>query len=231
MQNSKFKIDSPLRGIVLDVDGTLIASNDAHAQAFIEAARRVGLDVPPYEEVRRLIGKGGDKLIPEVWGIPSEEGKGKELSSVKGEIFRDRYLPNLQATPGARALLEQFRDDGLKLVVATSAKEEDLKHLLKRAGIEDLIEGGTTASDVEDSKPDPDVMHSAVNKAGLEPTEMLMLGDTPYDVEAASRAGVRTVAVRCGGWSDDDLSGAIAIYDDPADLLSRYSESPFGSAG
>lgn len=213
------------------MDGTLIASNDAHAQAFIEAARRVGLDVPPYEEVRRLIGKGGDKLIPEVWGIPSEEGKGKELSSVKGEIFRDRYLPNLQATPGARALLEQFRDDGLKLVVATSAKEEDLKHLLKRAGIEDLIEGGTTASDVEDSKPDPDVMHSAVNKAGLEPTEMLMLGDTPYDVEAASRAGVRTVAVRCGGWSDDDLSGAIAIYDDPADLLSRYSESPFGSAG
>lgn len=220
--------ESSISAVILDVDGTLIASNDAHAQAFLDAAAELGLEVPPFDAVRRRIGMGGDKLIPDVWGIPAEEGSGKELSTRKGELFRERYLRRLQPTPGTRELLERFKQEGLSLVIATSAKEEDLKGLLDQAGIADLIEVSTSASEVEDSKPDPDVVHSAVEKAGVARSELIMIGDTPYDMEAAGRAGVQIVGVRCGGWGDDDLDGAIAIYDDPADILQSYDRSPFG---
>ncbi len=220
---------SPLSAVILDVDGTLIASNDAHAQAFLDAAAELGLKVPPFDEVRRRIGMGGDKLIPEVWDLTAEEGVGSELSNRKGELFRGRYLRRLQATPGARALLERFRDDGLRLVVATSAQEKDLSGLLEQAQVAELIAESTSASEVEESKPDPDVVLSALEKSGAVASEVIMLGDTPYDMESAGRAGVRIVGVRCGGWRDEDLDGAIAVYEDPADILRHYSESPFGN--
>ncbi|HYJ80259.1 MAG TPA: HAD family hydrolase, partial [Longimicrobiaceae bacterium] len=129
----------------------------------------------------------------------------------------------------ARELLERMRADGLTLVVATSASKDDLGALLKAAGVEDLIDASSTSSDAEESKPDPDIVQAALDAAGCDPGEAVMLGDTPYDIEAASRAGVGCVALRCGGWwSDEDLAGATAVYDDPADLLARYEDSPFG---
>ncbi len=213
---------------ILDVDGTLVDSNDAHARAFLDAAEELGLEVPPFDEVWRRIGKGGDKLIPEVWGFSAESEQGKKLDERKGEIFRERHLPELEPTRGARALLQRMRDDGLKLVVATSASEDDLHGLLERAGVRDLIEDATSADEVEESKPDPDIVHAAMGDAGFPPGLVVMLGDTPYDVEAATRAGVTTIALRCGGWDDEGLTGAAAIYDDPADLLEHYDESPLG---
>jgi HAD superfamily hydrolase (TIGR01509 family) len=213
--------------VILDIDGTLLLSNDAHARAFVDAAAELGIQAD-FETIRRLIGMGGDKLIPAAFGFQKESKQGKKLDRRKGEIFRERYLPTLEPAPGARALLEHLRRDGIGLVVATSSDAADVNALLEQAGVRDLIEDATSAGDVEASKPDPDVVHAALRKTGAPAREVVMLGDTPYDVEAASRALVRIIAVRCGGWGDRDLRGAVAVYDDPEDLLAHYAESPLG---
>ncbi|CAN5648076.1 HAD family hydrolase [soil metagenome] len=214
-----------LRAIILDIDGTLVDSNDAHAQSYVDAGESMGIIVQ-FQDVRRLIGMGGDKLIPRVFGFEQESERGEELDERKGEIFRDRFLPTLQPMPGARQLLERIRDEGLELVVATSASESDLDGLLERAGVSDLIEKATSAGDVEETKPAPDPVRSALEKVGCEPSEAVMVGDTPYDVEAANAAGVSIIGVRCGGWSTEELRGAAAVYQDPADLLQHYERSP-----
>ena len=215
-----------VRAVLLDIDGTLLLSNDAHAQAFVDAAVQLGVPAD-FSKVRRLIGKGGDKLIPEAFGFEAESDLGKRLDALKGKIFKSRYLPTLQPAPGARALLIRFREDNTKLVVATSAGKEDVDQLLERGEVRDLIHDSASAEEVEGSKPEPDVVLAALKKAKEEPRWVIMLGDTPYDVEASTRAGVRIIAVRCGGWMDTDLQGAVAIYDDPQDLLDHYDESPF----
>lgn len=216
--------------VLLDIDGTLVDSNDAHARAWVEALREFGFDVP-FERVRPLIGKGGDKLIPEVAGISGTEGKGKEMSEWRTRRFLEHHAPALRPFPQVRALLERMRDDGHQLVVATSANEDEFAALMKVAGIEDLLAEQTTKDDADRSKPDPDIIHAALRRGGAEPANTLMLGDTPYDVEAATRADVGVVAVRCGGWDEAGLIGACAIYDDPAALLAAYDDSPFARLG
>ena len=217
-----------VRAAILDIDGTLIDSNDAHAQAWVDVGKEMGFDIE-FGHVRRLIGMGGDKVLPEITGLDDDSDEAKAVKKRRGEIFQERYLPTLQPFPRARELLERFQADGMALVVATSASKDDMGKLLEKAGIKDLIEEKTSQSDVDASKPDPDVIEAAVEKAGCIPAEAVMLGDTPYDVEAARRAGVPCVALRCGGWGDEDLKDAVAIYDDPADLLANYAGSPFGN--
>lgn len=217
-----------IRAVILDIDGTLIDSNRAHAQAFVEAAEELGINAPPVEEVLRMIGMGGDRLIPKAFGFEQDDRLGEQMEERKGNIFRGRYLQELQPTPGARALLERLRANGYTLVVATSASPEDVEHLLERAGVADLIEAATSADDVAESKPAPDVVEAALEEAGVKPDEAVMLGDTPYDVESARRAGVAILAVRTGGWDDEALADAEAVYDHPADLLERYEDSLLG---
>jgi HAD superfamily hydrolase (TIGR01509 family) len=213
---------SVLKGVLLDIDGTLLDSNDAHATSFAKAFAEHGIDIP-FEHVRPLVGMGGDKLIPSLTGFAEDTPKGEAIVERKKGIFEERYLPRLEPTRGARALLERFLADGLTLVVATSAGGEEMKGLMRQAGIEDLIHDATSSGDVDNSKPDPDVIGAAIKKSKLHRDELVMLGDTPYDIEAAAKAGVRTIALRSGGWWDDDaLSGAIALFDDPADLLAHW---------
>ncbi|MEX2284585.1 MAG: HAD family hydrolase, partial [Gemmatimonadota bacterium] len=145
----------------------------------------------------------------------------------RGEIFREQYLPGLSSFPRTRELLERLLADGYELVVASSASGEDLEALLKKAGVADLITRKTSADDAEASKPDPDIIEAALSKAGCAPSEAVMLGDTPYDVSAALRAGVGVVALRCGGWDDQGLAGALAIFDAPAQVLDLYDETVF----
>jgi HAD superfamily hydrolase (TIGR01509 family) len=213
------------KAVILDIDGTLILSNDAHARAFVEAAQALGLTAD-FQAVRRLIGKGSDKLIPEAFGIPSDSEQGRLLDKLKGEIFKRSYLSSLQPAPGARDLLKRFRADKKKLIVATSAGKDDVMALLERAGVQDLIDDMVSSDDVDASKPDPDVVQVAIRKSGENKQHVIMLGDTPYDVEAALRAGIRIVVLRCGGWRDEDLTGAVAVYEDPADVLRHYEDSP-----
>lgn len=217
---------SSVRAVILDLDGTLLCSNDAHAQAFLEAGREMGLNVD-FDAIRVLIGKGGDKLIPEAFGFSSESEPGQRLSRRKEEIFMTRYLEQLAPTPGARSLLLRLREEGIRRVLATSSDASSMNRLLQQAGVEDLIEDATSSSDVKASKPDPDIVRAALEKAGVPPGQVVMLGDTPYDVEAAARAGIRLIALRSGGWKDQELQGAAAIYDDPADLLDHYAASLF----
>ena len=213
---------SPLKGVLLDIDGTLLDSNDAHAASFTRAFAEHGLDIP-FDHVRPLVGMGSDKLIPSLTGFEHDTRDGKAIVERKKGIFEERYLPKLKPTDGARALLERLLADGLTLVVATSAGGDEMKGLLKQAGIEDLIHDATSSGDVDNSKPDPDVIGAATKKSKLKPRELLMLGDTPYDIEAARKAGIRTIALRCGGWwNDDAFADAIAIYEDPADLLAHW---------
>jgi HAD superfamily hydrolase (TIGR01509 family) len=217
----------PVRGVLLDIDGTLVDSNDAHARAWVQALAEAGRDVP-FETVRPLIGMGGDKLLPKVCGLDAAAGEGKRVSERRGEIFLAEYLPRLRPTRGAKELLERLSERGLRLVVASSAKKGELDPLMRLCGADRVCESATSSDDAEASKPDPDILHAALQSLGMPAAQAVMIGDTPYDIEAARRAGVRVVALRCGGWGDADLQGATAVYDDPADLAARLDDSPLG---
>ncbi len=219
-----------LRGVIFDIDGTLVDSNDAHARAWVDTFAEAGYDVP-FEAVRPLIGMGGDKLLPKTIGVRHDSKEGKKLSERRSQIFRERYLPTLRPLDGSRALVERVRAEGLKPVVATSAKDEDLKGLLGAARVADLMEEKATASDAKRSKPDPDIVEAAIELSGIAPGQLVMIGDTPYDVEAAIRAGVAIIGFRSGGWADGELTGAVEIYDGPADLLAHYQSSLLGRKG
>jgi HAD superfamily hydrolase (TIGR01549 family) len=214
-----------IRGVILDVDGTLVDSNDAHAHAWVEAMAESGYSVP-FEKVRPLIGMGGDKVLPETIGVDNSSPEGQKISKRRSEIFKERYLSTVRPFPRAQDLLNHMRERGLKLAVASSAKPDELRDLLKIVGAADLIQDKSSAEDTSNSKPSPDVMQITLQKIGMPPAEVLMIGDTAYDIEAAKKVGVGTIAFRCGGWKDADLAGAIAIYDGPADLLDHYDSSP-----
>lgn len=212
---------------MLDIDGTLVLSNEAHALAWVEAFAHHGYTVE-FSDVLPLIGMGGDKLIPKVApGLDKLTDPGKKISSFRSELFLRKYAPELKPAPGSRELVQHLKSQGLKLIIASSASEDELETLLKAAGVDDLLDEATTASDADDSKPDPDIVGAALDKIGLSAPEVLMLGDTPYDIKAAQECGIGVIAVRCGGWRDADLAGAVAIYNDPADILANYDTSPF----
>lgn len=215
-----------LLAVLLDVDGTLVDSNDAHARAWLQAMAEFGVG-GDFTTVRRLIGKGGDKLLPEAAGIDAESEKGKAISKRRGEIFKSEFLPTLSPFPGVKELLAHMQAVGLRLAVASSAKKDELRDLLRVCGADKFIEVSTSSDDAEESKPDPDIIHAALEQVAVSADKAILLGDTPYDVEAATRAGVKAVALRCGGWLDADLRGAMAIYDSPADLLAHFEGSPF----
>jgi HAD superfamily hydrolase (TIGR01509 family) len=212
--------------VILDVDGTLVDSNGAHARAWVEAFAAHGIAVP-FAHVRRAIGMGGDKLMPAVAGIDAESDQGKKIDESRAAIFRSRYLPQIRPFPHVRELLQRLRQDGLTLVVASSAKEEELKPLLEIAQAADLIKARTSSDDAAHSKPDPDIVAAAKQQAGCDDAHTIMLGDTPYDVKAATGAGIACVGLECGGWSGDDLRGAVEVYRSPGELLTRYDESAF----
>jgi len=216
------------KAIIFDVDGTLIDSVDQHARAWQDAFAEIGHEIA-LPELRGQIGKGGDQLMP-VFLSPDELDKhGEALEKRRGEILKQRYLDTIEAFPDVRALFERIRADGTKIILASSAKSEELKTYKKLADIADLIDAETTSDDAEKSKPHPDIFHAALDSVpGLEPGDALVVGDTPYDAEAAAKAGLRSVGMLCGGFPEAGLreAGCIAIFADPAQLLARYADSP-----
>ena len=214
-----------VRAVLFDIDGTLIDSNDAHAHAWLDALRGHGKSVP-FELVRSKIGMGGDKLLLDVAGIDHESVEGRSITERRVAILKAHYLDDVGPFPGARVLVDRLRSRGLVCAAVTSAKASDVADLLRIAAVADLLDPVITSDDADRSKPDPDLVELAVEKLGLTTGECVFIGDTPYDVQAATRAGVATIAMRCGGWRDEDLRGAIAIYDGPADLSSHLDDSP-----
>lgn len=214
-----------VKAVLFDVDGTLVDSNDAHAEAWVRAFSEFNIAVDP-DKVRRCIGMGGDKLMPTVIGVMEDSPLGSKIAERRGEIFTSEFLPNLKAFAGADRLVAAVKERGLTAVAASSAKEDELRALLKLAGADALMDAATSSDDAGASKPDPDIIVAALRRAKASPHEAIMIGDTPYDVEAAGRAGVRVIAFRSGGWSDEDLKGAAAIYQGPLDLVLRFNSSP-----
>lgn len=214
-----------IQAVIFDVDGTLVDSNDAHAHAWVEALAAHGYSAA-FAEVRPLVGMGGDKLLPKVAGIELDSEEGKAVDVDRGRAFKERYLPGLHAFPGVRELLLRLREAGRTLLVASSAKDDELQPLLALTGASEVFAATTSASEAPRSKPDPDIVQAALRRSGCPPAEVALVGDTPYDVAAGQRAGVAVVGVRCGGWDAAALHGAVAVYADPADLLAHLSASP-----
>ena len=215
-----------LKGVLLDVDGTLVDSNDAHAHAYVDVLKAFGY-AAPFERVRPLIGMGGDELLPKLIGVAGDAKLRQDIDARRSEIFKTRYLPEVKAFSGVRELLERLTDDGLSLIAASSSGKDTLAALLELADVSDLIGEQTSSSDADASKPHPDILTVALDKLSLPADQALLLGDTPYDLQAAAPLGLGVVAFRCGGWNDRDLKGAVAIYDGPQDLLTNYETSPF----
>lgn len=223
----KGRLEVGIRAVLLDVDGTLIDSNDAHARAWVDVGAECGYNIE-FGHVRWLVGMGGDKVLPRLTGLDEESDEGAHVLERRGEIFRERYLPSLRAFPDADALLERLRADGRRLVVATSAGEKDLNALLEQARLSELIDAATNSDDADESKPAPDIVEAALGQTGAATDDVVMIGDTPYDVKAAQRAGVRIIGLECGGWTAAELRGADEVWADPAALLANYDASLLG---
>jgi len=218
-----------MRGVILDVDGTLVDSNDAHAHSWVDAFREHGHDVS-YDSVRPLIGMGGDRVLCALASIDADSRIGEEIVTTRKEIFLSDYLGGVRPFPRVRELLERMRHEGLKLAVASSSEDELLEKLLRLTGAANLLQKRPSARQARSTKPAPDLVQAALDVLKLSPGEAVMLGDTPYDRDAANGAGVAFVGFRSGGWSDGDLADAIAVYHDTADLLEHFDSSAFSSA-
>jgi HAD superfamily hydrolase (TIGR01509 family) len=217
-----------IRAVIFDIDGTLVDSVDLHATAWQAAFRQFGHDLP-FERIRSQIGKGGDQLMPALLPKPEVERRGEEIEKYRLDLFRREYLPHVKAFPAVRELFERIKADGRRLALASSAKGQELAHYKRVAQIEDLVDTETSADDAEQSKPHPDIFQAALDRlGGIDPADVLVVGDTPYDARAAAKAGLRTIGLLCGGWPEEELrkAGCIAIDRDPADLLRQYDRSP-----
>jgi HAD superfamily hydrolase (TIGR01549 family) len=216
-----------VKAVIFDVDGTLVDSVDLHARVWKEAFRHFGYDFR-FQEIRQQIGKGSDKLIPHFLQPKEVRHIGKEVEHYRAELWKRKYLSRVKPFPKVRELFKRMRKDGKRIVLASSAKGDELESYKKIAKIEDLVEKETSSDDVQKSKPDPDIIHAALKKLGdADPAEVMMVGDTPYDADAAKKAGVSTIGLLCGGFSERELraAGCVAIYEDPADLLEHYAGS------
>jgi len=221
-----------VQAVVFDIDGTLVDSVDLHAEAWRIAFKKFGKTIG-FAEVRRQIGKGADQLLP-VFFSPKELAEfGQELEEYRSELYKNEYLPRIKAFPKVRELFERIRQDGKRIALASSAKGDELNTYKKVTRIDDLIQAETSSDDAEKSKPHPDIFDAALAELGdVARNQVVVVGDTPYDAQAAAKANLRTMGLLCGGWSENDLRGAgcIAIYRDPAELLARYEQSPIGSS-
>ncbi len=214
------------QAVLFDVDGTLVDSNDLHAAAWQEAFRDFGVELP-FEMIRAQIGKGGDNLLPTLLPPELVEEKQQEMEDHRSSLFRRDYLDRARPFSGVCELLRLLHEDGKKVVLATSAKQPELDFHLERIGCRGFIDATTSRSDVEKSKPCPDIFEAALAKvAPLGPEEALVVGDSTWDIEAAAKVGLTAIALRCGGFPEEDLrrAGAAAVYDDPQELIDRYPE-------
>jgi HAD superfamily hydrolase (TIGR01549 family) len=214
--------------LIFDIDGTLVDSVDLHAKAWQRTFAKFGKNIL-LEAIRSRIGKGADQLLPVYFSNQEIEQFGEAMEIYRGELFKKEYLPKVRGFPKVRELFERIKQDRKQIALASSAKKDELKRYKEIAQIEDLIESETSSDNVERSKPCPDIFEAALKQLGnVAPGKVIVIGDTPYDAEAAGKANVKSVGLLCGGWTQPQLrrAGCIAIYRDPADLLARYEDSP-----
>ncbi len=218
------------KAVLCDVDGTLLDSNALHAECWRRALAHFGIQVG-FEAVVKQIGKGGENLLPCFVAEDKLQALEHELKAFRKQLFHREYIDRVVPFCDARRLLERMRQQGLRIAVATSSEKSDLEAFKTVLKIHDLVEEDLTADDAEKSKPDPDIFEASLKALEISANEALALGDTPWDIEAAKKAGVATVAVQSGGWTREQLqeAGAIAVYVDVSDILRNFDQSPFVS--
>ncbi len=215
-----------IKAIIFDLDGTLVDSVDYHTQAWVKAFQEYGYDFA-FDRLREQIGKGSEYIIGELLDSDEAEKLESDIAEYRKKYYQDNLLEKVQPFPQVKELFKAIKADGIKIVLASSARTETISHYKKLLGIEDLIEGVTSTDDVEKSKPEPDIFLSALEKLDNIPVEeVIVVGDSPYDTIAASKASLRTISLLCGGFERETLTqaGCIAIYQDPADLLNNYPQ-------
>ncbi|WP_235969705.1 HAD family hydrolase [Anaeromyxobacter diazotrophicus] len=213
--------------MLFDIDGTLVDSVDLHARAWQEALARYGKEVP-YDEIRSQIGKGGDQLLPVFLNDEELERFGDDLAEYRTGLYQRQYLPWAKPFPGARELLARLKQGGELVGLASSCKRMELGYYLRMLGGASLIDAATTAEDAEQTKPHPDIFLACLDRLAMDPDQAVAVGDSPYDAQAAARAGVHTVGLLSGGFEQRTLeeAGCVAIYQDCADLLARLPATP-----
>lgn len=210
---------------ILDIDGTLVDSNYHHALAWYRAFRQSGLIVPLWQ-IHRHQGMGGDQLVPTLIGEEKSEKLGEEIRSAEKELYGN-LIGEVEPVDGARELIIDLQEKGHLIVLASSAKEKEVEHYMKLLDVDDFVDAWTSSADVEATKPEPDLVQAAVDKG--KDREAIMVGDSTYDVEAAERAGVKTIAVLTGGFGKEELqaAGAIGVYESVGDLRKNLGKTPF----
>jgi HAD superfamily hydrolase (TIGR01549 family) len=219
-----------IEAVIFDIDGTIVDSVDLHAKAWQRTFSKFGKNIL-LEAIRSQIGKGADQLLPVYFSSQEIEQFGEAMELYRGELFKKEYLPKVKGFPKVRELFERIKQDKIQIALASSAKKDELNKYKEIAQIDDLIESETSSDNVERSKPCPDIFNAALEQLGnVAPGKVIVVGDTPYDAEAATKVNVNSIGLLSGGWTQHQLrrSGCIAIYRDPADLLARYEESPLG---
>jgi HAD superfamily hydrolase (TIGR01509 family) len=215
---------TPPPAAILDIDGTLVDTNYHHALAWFRAFRRLDVTLPLYR-IHRHIGMGGDQLVGALAGDEFERAHGDEVRALEGDLYGE-LMGEVRPLAGARELLTGLKERGHALVLASSAKEHEVGHYVDLLGAREVADGWTTSADVEKTKPAPDLVSAAVEKAGG--GAAVMVGDSTWDCEAAGRAGVETIGVLTGGFSEQELrdAGAACVFERLDDLQRRVDETP-----
>ena len=217
---------------VFDIDGTLVDSNELHVDSWDRAFRRFGKKFDR-EQLRAQIGKGSDQYLPEFLAPEEIETFGKKLDEYRSNLFREEYLPKVRPFSHVRELFQLIVDDAKRIVLASSGKKADTEYYINLLKVGDLVEGYVSGDDAGHSKPAPDIFTASLEKlGGISPSEAVTVGDTRFDIEAAKKAGLKTIAFICGGTPESVLraAGAIAIYSEPADFLKHYDQLVASSA-
>jgi HAD superfamily hydrolase (TIGR01549 family) len=211
---------------ILDIDGTLVDTNYQHAIAWYRAFRRHEIILPVWR-IHRHLGMGGDQLVAALTDDDTEREKGDAIRDTESDLYR-ALIDEVETTEGSRELIEELKRRDHTVILASSAKDWEVEHYLELVGARSIADGWTTSADVEATKPDPDLVHAALDQAGDgDAADAVMVGDTTWDVRAAEAANVRTIAVLTGGFSRDELieSGAIDVFESVADLCGRLDET------
>ncbi len=214
------------KAALLDVDGTLIDANYQHALAWYLAFREHDIIVPVWK-IHRAVGMGGDQLVPALVGQEVEREKGDDIRDKRSDIYED-LIEEVAPLEGAHQLVCDLLERDISVVLASSASEEELEHYLDLLDVRTLVDAWTTRDDVEQTKPEPDLVKAALEK--VDGAEAVMVGDTKWDIEAAARVGVPTVCVMTGGWSRQELldAGAVEVYESVEELRVKLDETPLG---
>jgi HAD superfamily hydrolase (TIGR01509 family) len=210
---------------LLDVDGTLIDSNYQHALAWYRAFRAHDIVLPVWR-IHRAVGMGGDQLVPALAGKEVDEEQGDAIRDTRDRIYNGELIDEVAPLEGAHDLIVALKERGARVVLASSSPDDEIERYLGLLDARDVVDAWTTKDDVDATKPAPDLVLAALEKAGTR--DAVMVGDTPWDIESARKAGVETVCVITGGWSEQELrdAGAVAVFESAEELCERLGETP-----